>query len=267
MSDDAILQVPLDTLLELPLPAEALATVYREAMTWTADAPLRRRLALELAVLELDRCRQLGESDGWRGVIPRLESWELTWHNLCSVATEAELEHCRPRWQGAMSQLQTALESELMEHLEAAPASDRDTPQLREWAELLWWCWERRDPEGGDPLLRERMCRLGALAWLALADFRHGAPGGLEASGRAQRLLVELAGLTPPEVLWVRNGLQQGLAAHLANGPPADGDWEPWLEWAELIVARSPTAEEQTRGETHLWTARAALEIAETLGV
>jgi hypothetical protein len=267
MSDDAILQVPLETLLELPLPAEALATVCREVMSWTVDAPLRRRLALELAVLELDRCRQLGESDGWRRVIPRLESWETTWHNLCSVATEAELEHCRPRWQGAMSQLQTALEGDLMEHLEAAPAIDRDTPQLREWAELLWWCWERRDPAGGDPLLRERMCRLGALAWLALADFRHGTPGGLEASGRAQRLLVELAGLTPPDVLWVRNGLQQGLAAHLAGGLPADGDWEPWLAWAALIVARSPEGDERARREAQLWTARAALEIAETLGL
>ena len=267
MTDGDTLQVPLETLLELPLPAEALATVLRESMTWTAAPTLRRRLALELAVLELDRCRELGETSGWQGVIPRLETWETTWHHLCSVASEAELEPCRQRWHDAMARLEAALQNDLMQRLEAAPASERDAHLLRDWAELLWWCWERRDPEGGNPLLRERLCRLGAIAWLTLAESCQGRPGVLDAAGRAQHLLVELAGLTPPEVLWVRNGLKQGLNAHLASGPPADGDWRPWLGWAELIVARSPTNAERTRCEEQLWTARAALEIAATLGL
>lgn len=268
MSPDAfVLQVPLERLLELPLPAAALATVWREAMTWSADAGLRRRLALELAVLELDRCRELGESQGWATVLPRLEGWETTWQNLCAVASADELDHCRPQWQEAMARLLEALAQHLNSSLEAPPSTEAETPALVAWADLLWWCWERRDPEGGDPTQRERLCRLGAIAWLALADFRRGGPGGLQASGRAQALLVDLAALTPPEVVWIRNGLQQGLADHLAAGPPPDGDWTPRLSWAELIVERSISSEERDRTSQQLWTARAALDIAARLGI
>lgn len=265
MSHDPSLQVPLETLLELPLPAEALATVWREAMTWTADGTVRRRLALALAVLELDRCRDIGEGGDWSAVIPRLEGWETTWQGLCTSADEEELEQCRPQWQAAMARLLAALQQHLNTSLEAPPATDRETPQLVNWAELLWWCWERRDPAGGDPALRERLCRLGAIAWLALAGFRRGGPRGLQASGRAQALLVELATLTPPDVLWIGNGLRQGLADHLAAGPPADGDWSPWLAWADLIARRSPDDKARARADEHLWTAQAALAIAAQL--
>ncbi len=266
-SDDLVLQVRLETLLELPLPAAALATVWREAMTWSGDDRLRRRLALELAVLELDRCRELGESQGWTSVLPRLEGWEATWQNLCAIASDDELDLCRPQWQEAMTRLLHALRQHLNSSLEAPPSTESETPQLVAWAELLWWCWERRDPAGGDSSVRERLCRLGAIAWLALAGFRRGGPGGVQASGRAQDLLMELAAQTPPEVIWIRNGLQQCLADHLAGGPPADGDWGPWLAWAELIVERSPDEDERHRTEQQLWTARAALDIAERLGL
>lgn len=264
MSDELSLQVPLETLLELPLPAAALATVWREAIGWTADGAVRRRLALELAVLELDRCREIGEGGGWATVISRLEGWEATWQDLCATASADELEACRPQWQQAMARLLASLQRHLNSSLEAPPASDHETAELCGWAELLWWCWERRDPTGGDPILRERLCRLGAIAWLALAGFRRGTAAGLLASGRAQALLVELAAQTPPEVLWIRNGLQQGLADHLAAGPPADGDWSRWLGWAELIVERSGNGND---GRRCLWPAQAALAIADKLEI
>ena len=124
-----------------------------------------------------------------------------------------------------------------------------------------------RNPEQGNTVLRERLCRLGAIAWSALASFRRGTPAGLQASGRAQVLLVALAEQTPADVLWIRNALQDGLADHLAAGPPADRDWSPWLAWADLIVERSPNAEERQRREQELWPARAALEIAAAIGV
>jgi len=267
MTTAVTLQVGLDTLLELPLPAEALATVWREAMGWTTEPAVQRRLALELAVLELDRCREMGETQGWQGVIGRLEGWEHTWQQLCSVASADELEPCRAQWQQSMERLLASLQQHLNDSLAAPPATDHETAQLQEWAELLWWCWERRDPQGGDPPLRERLCRLGAIAWLALAGFRRGTPAGLQAAGRAQKLLVQLAEQTPPEVVWIRNGLQDGLALHLASGPPPKGDWGPWLVWADQIVQRSPTAEEQEQGQAELWPARAALEIAQTLGL
>ncbi len=267
MSQGPSLQVPLETLLELPLGAEALATVWREAMGWTSEPAVRRRLALELAVLELDRCRELGETQGWTAVLPRLEGWEATWQNLCAVASDDELAECEPQWQGAMERLLTALQQHLNTTMQAPPATETETPELVAWAELLWWCWQRRNPDQGDEALRERLCRLGAIAWSALAGFRRGTPAALEASGRAQVLLVALAQQTPADVVWIRNALQDGLADHLAAGAPADRDWGRWLAWAELIVERSPSAVERERRERELWPARAALEIAETLGV
>ena len=267
MNETPALRVTLETLLELPLASDALATVWREAMGWTAEPALRRRLALELAVLELDRCRELGESEGWATMLPRLEGWEATWQNLCAVSSDDDLDICRPQWQGAMDRLLTALQQHLNTSMQAPPALDSETTELDGWAELLWWCWQRRDPTGGDGPMRERLCRLGAIAWSTLAGFRGGTPAGLQASGRAQALLVELAHQTPPDVVWIRNGLQDGLAQHLAAGAPAGGDWGPWMAWAELIVERSPSGEERQELDNQLWPARAALEIAETLGV
>ena len=85
-SDDLVMQVRLETLLELPLPAAALATVWREAMTWSGDDRPRRRLALELAVLEPDRCRELGQSQGLTAGLPRPHGGGGHLHNLGSHA-------------------------------------------------------------------------------------------------------------------------------------------------------------------------------------
>jgi hypothetical protein len=267
MSEEQTLRITLEALLELPLAADALATVWREAINWTSEPTVRRRLAIELAVLELDRCRELGESRGWSAVLPRLDGWETTWHNLCAMVTKEELAQCEQQWKTAMERLLTALQQHLNTSMKAPPATDEENQSLVEWAELVWWCWERRSLSNGDEVLRERLCRLGAIAWMALAGFRQGTPAGLQAAGRAQAMLVELTRYTPVELVWVRNGLQDGLAAHLESGPPADGDWSEWLDWAELIVERSPNDQERRIREEQLWSAKASLEIAKVLGI
>lgn len=267
MSHEKTVEIPIETLLGLPLTADALATVWREAISWTNEPAVRRRLALELAVLELDRCREIGESKGWSGVLPRLDGWETTWQNLCTMATSEELAECEQQWQTAMDRLLMTLQHHLNTSMKAPPATETESQELVEWAELVWWCWERRSLNGGDEVLRERLCRLGAIAWMALAGFRTGTSAGLQAAARAQAMLVELTRFTPTELVWVRNGLQDGLAAHLANGPPANNDWSEWLDWAELIVERSPNEQDRRLREEQLWTAKAALEIAKTLGV
>jgi len=267
MSQEKTLEIPLETLLELPLTADALATVWREAISWTNEPAVRRRLALELAVLELDRCREIGESKGWSGVLPRLDGWETTWQNLCTMATSEELAECEQQWQTAMDRLLMTLQHHLNTSMKAPPATETESQELVEWAELVWWCWERRSLSGGDEVLRERLCRLGAIAWMALAGFRRETPSRLQAATRAQAMLVELTRFTPIELVWVRNGLQDGLAAHLENGPPANNDWSEWLGWAELIVQRSQDPQVRGLAEQHLWTAKAAIEIGDILAL
>jgi hypothetical protein len=189
--------IPLPRLLSLPLPAAALAVLWRDLLlSLPADAHEERQ-ALEQALLrhELSHLDALIEQDRWEEMFSRLES--LAGH-LSEMDLAVHLADLTPR-----------LYEFLVHQAGPDPAPEVVADERR--AELLWlsdnWMrrfeqlpFERPDPL---PLMAEHLCRYGALAWMRRQ--------GPEARLRALALLERLHGLLPEARDWVLPSIRERL--------------------------------------------------------
>jgi hypothetical protein len=189
--------IPLPRLLSLPLPAAALAVLWRDVLLSLPAEAHEVRQALEQALIrhELNQLDVLIEQDRWEEMFGRLEV-------LAGQLSEAELA-------GQLADLMPRLHHRLVEQAGSKPAPEIVAEQRR--AELLWLSdnWMRRLEqlpfERPDRLLvmAEHLCRYGAIAWMGRKD--------PQARRRALSLLERLHVLLPEARGWVLPNIRERL--------------------------------------------------------
>ncbi|MCP9917502.1 hypothetical protein [Cyanobium sp. ATX 6F1] len=222
--------ISLPRLLSLPLPAAALAVLWRDLLlSLPADAHEERQ-ALEQALMrhELSQHDVLIDQDRWEQMFSRLES-------LVGQLSEAELA-------GHLADLTPRLYQFLVHQAGPDPAPEVMADERR--AELLWlsdnWMrrfeqlpFERPDPL---PLMAEHLCRYGALTWMRRK--------GPQARLRALSLLQRLHALLPEARDWVLPSIRERLILSVEElsqeGELADPD-----QLQELLEACRCLADEE----------------------
>ena len=193
--------IELERLLALPLPAEALASLWRELLRGLPDGASEERAALAAALEahELRRIEALCLGSGLEEGLLRLEG--------LAPALEPE------RLAALLLRVLPELHRQLVDAAGADPAPAVVADPQR--AERLWQAdrWMRRletlphAPAVALGMMAEHICRYGAIAWMAQ-------PGAL-ARQRSVALLQRLLVLLPEARSWIvpaiRDRLQQGL--------------------------------------------------------
>lgn len=204
--------IPLNQLLALPLPAEPLASLWRELLRALPAEASRERLALEQA-LQAHELRRL-ETRFDAGEI------EVGFSLLDGLAPELEPEQLAE----LLSRLMPKLNHALVELAGPNPAPEVAADPRR--AECLWLAdqWMRRlealpyQESDLRLLMAEQLCRYGAIAWM-------GQPGSAS-RWRAVALLQRLLLLLPEARNWavpaIRERLQQGVQDLEQEGMLAD---------------------------------------------
>ena len=242
--------IPLDNLLALPLPAEALATLWRHLLRDLPPQAQREREALEHAL----QAHELGrvEAECKAGAI------ETALSRLEGLASSLEPETLAT----VLTRLMPVLHLQLVEQAGPDPAPEVTANPVR--ANQLWLAdqWMRRLEKLPCPesdlrfLMAEHLCRYGAIAWMAQP--------GATARWRAVALLQRLLKLLPESRNWavpaIRERLQKGVQdldqtemlsdpLHLSNlleacaATEADADLSPAaVKTLHLAVFRGRTA-------------------------
>ncbi len=193
--------IELERLLALPLPAEALASLWRELLRGLPEGASEERTALAAALEahELRRIEALCLGSGLEEGLLRLEG--------LAPALEPE------RLAALLLRVLPELHRQLVDAAGADPAPAVVADPQR--AERLWQAdrWMRRletlphAPAVALGMMAEHICRYGAIAWMAQ-------PGAL-ARQRSVALLQRLLVLLPEARSWIvpaiRDRLQQGL--------------------------------------------------------
>jgi hypothetical protein len=193
--------IELERLLALPLPAEALASLWRELLRGLPEGASEERAALAAALEahELRRIEALCLGSGLEEGLIRLEG--------LAPALEPE------RLAALLLRVLPELHRQLVDAAGADPAPAVVADPQR--AERLWQAdrWMRRletlphAPAVALGMMAEHICRYGAIAWMAQ-------PGAL-ARQRSVALLQRLLVLLPEARSWIvpaiRDRLQQGL--------------------------------------------------------
>lgn len=249
--------IPLDQLLALPLPAEPLASLWRELLRGLPPAAVRERQALEQALQahELRRVEALCEAGEIEAGLSRLEALAA---GLDPTALAALLHRLMP-----------GLHHKLVEQAGPSPAPELVADPLR--AEQLWQAdrWMRRleqlphQETDLRSLMAEHLCRYGAIAWMAQP--------GAAARWRAVALLQRLLQLLPEARDWVVPAIRDRLLHGVQELEQAEALADP-QHLAQLLQAcaamgHDPQMPEQAREALHLAVFRghAALEVWQNL--
>ena len=204
--------IPLNQLLALPLPAEPLASLWRELLRAMPAEASRERLALEQA-LQAHELRRL-EASFDAGEI------EAGFSLLDGFAGSLEPDQLAD----LLTRLIPALHHQLVILAGPTPSPEVAADPLR--AELLWQAdqWMRRmealpyQESDLRLLMAEQLCRYGAIAWMAQP--------GASARWRAVALLQRLLLLLPEARNWavpaIHERLQQGVQELEQEGMLAD---------------------------------------------
>jgi hypothetical protein len=225
----------LETLLSLPLEANALATLWREALHRLQQEPITERIqrTCELLAEAIDRHDLLRARSACL-----VGDWFTGLNRLVGLTGRLPA----PELAGTLLELLPALHHQLIDLAEAEPSQCPFKPEDR--AELLWqahqWLtWlERQGAEEPErfAVIREQICRYGAIAWM-------GEPQ-LPARRRSLSLLLALLVHNPEARSWALQacGEQLGaLIAAAAQEPPTDPhDLADLLAWCQALAPHSP---------------------------
>jgi hypothetical protein len=249
--------IPLDQLLALPLPAEPLASLWRELLRALPPAAVRERQALEQALQahELRRVEALCEAGEIEAGLSRLEALAA---GLEPTALAALLHRLMP-----------GLHRRLIREAGPKPAPEVLADPQR--TEQLWLAdqWMRRlealpsDNTQQQQVMAEQICRHAVLAWMAQ-------PGDA-ASGRAISLLQRLLQLEPKSRNWalpaIRERLLQGVQALNHPESLADPQHLGVLLEACAAMGADPQLPEPSRQalELAVFRGRAALDVWQNL--
>lgn len=249
--------IGLDQLLSLPLPAEALANLWRELLRSLPPEPSQERQALQQALLSHDLTRVEGLCRAGR-IAAGLDLLEGLAPSVDPESLAAFLLPLMP----------------LIHHTLVAEAGPDPDPALvadPQRAEALWHAdrWMRRLealPHVPSPLERlqaEQLCRYAVVAWTARS--------GDAARWRTLALLQRLLQLLPEASSWVvpaiRSYLQQGVEAILQENTLADpAHLTRLLEACEALEA-DPHLSDDACEALHLalYRGRAALTVWQKL--
>lgn len=190
--------IPLPQLLSLPLPASALAVLWRYLLLSLPAEAVEERQAIEAALLghEVTQLDVLIEQDRLEEMFSRMES-------LAGQLSVIDLSN-------HLSELLPRLHELLVDQAGSIPAPEVLADERR--AELLWlsdqWmrCLEQQlSFKRTDRLsvIAEQLCRYGALAWMEQK--------GTNARQRALSLLDRLHRLLPEASDWVLQGISERL--------------------------------------------------------
>ena len=249
--------IPLNQLLALPLPAEPLASLWRELLRALPAEASRERLALEQA-LQAHELRRL-EARFDAGEI------EAGFSLLDGLAPELEPELLAE----LLSRLMPKLNHALVEQAGPKPAPEVLADPRR--SECLWLAdqWMRRlealprVESSRRVVMAEQLCRHGAIAWM-------GQPGSAS-RWRAVTLLQRLLILRPQARNWVvpaiRERLLQGMNELEQEGALADPQSLSRLVEACAALGADPDLPQQNRQalELAVFRGRAALDIWQNL--
>jgi hypothetical protein len=249
--------IPLNQLLALPLPAEPLASLWRELQRDLPAEASRERLALEQA-LQAHELRRLEA---------RFEAGEIEagFSLLDGLAPELE----PAALANLLSRLMPRLHHALVELAGPDPAPEVVADPRR--AECLWLAdqWMRRlEALPGQacelrPLMAEHLCRYAAVAWLAQP-----APA---ARWRKLDLLQRLVLLQPEARSWavpaIRDRLLEGVQELQQDEAIADPLHLAALLQACAAMEHDPQLPQQAREALQLavFRGRAALEVWQNL--
>ncbi|MCX5926882.1 MAG: hypothetical protein NTZ23_06125 [Cyanobium sp. LacPavin_0920_WC12_MAG_63_22] len=245
--------IPLNQLLALPLPAEPLASLWRELLRDLPAEASRERLALEQA-LQAHELRRL-EARFDAGEI------EAGFSLLDGLAPELEPELLAE----LLNRLMPGLQHALVELAGPNPATEVLKDPAR--ADRLWLAdqWMRRledlpgETSKRRAVIAEQLCRHGALAWMGHA--------GATSRRRALSLLQRLLHLNPKARNWVvpaiRERLHEDLRELEEGGALADPQHVSRLLETCAALGADPELPDQTRQtlELAVFRGRAGLEV------
>jgi hypothetical protein len=249
--------IPLNQLLALPLPAEPLASLWRELLRGLPATASRERLALEQA-LQAHELRQLQA----RFAAGELEAGFSLLDGLAPELDPAALANL-------LSQLMPGLHHTLVELAGPDPAPELVADPRR--AECLWLAdqWMRRlEQLPGQacelrPLMAEHLCRYAAVAWLAQPP--------AASRWRTLDLLQRLVLLQPQARSWAVPAIRDRLLESVQELQQGEGIADP-LHLAALLQAcaameHDPQLPPQAREALQLavFRGRAALEVWQNL--
>ena len=249
--------IPLNQLLALPLPAEALATLWRESLRMLPPEASRERQALQQVLQDHDRRRveALCEAGDIQAALSLLEG--------LAPALEPE------RLAALLLRVLPELHRQLVDAAGADPAPAVVADPQR--AERLWQAdrWMRRletlphAPAVALGMMAEHICRYGAIAWMAQP--------GPPARWRAVTLLQRLLQLLPESREWalpaIRDRLLQGVQELERAEALADPQHLAHLLQACAAMEHDPQMSPQAREALQLAVFRghAALEVWQNL--
>ncbi len=249
--------IPLDQLLALPLPAEALATLWRESLRMLPPEASRERQALQQVLQDHDRRRveALCEAGDIQAALSLLEGL------AASLDPEALA--------ALIGQLMPVLHRHLVERAGPDPAPELVAdPQRADqlWMADRWMCRLEGLPHSDSDLRRltaEHLCRYAAIAWMAQP--------GPPARWRAVTLLQRLLQLLPESREWalpaIRDRLLQGVQELERAEALADPQHLAHLLQACAAMEHDPQMSPQAREALQLAVFRghAALEVWQNL--
>jgi hypothetical protein len=237
----------LEALLSLPLEANALATLWREALERLQQGPMTERiqrtcdaLIRAIGLHELRQARADCLAGDWLTGLNRLVGLETSVPSETMAAT--------------LMELLPVLHHQLIDLAEASPSRCPFEPDDR--AELLWqahrwlsWLEQHGDeaPERID-VIREQICRYGAIAWMSRPQPR--------AQRRSIPLLLKLLELEPEAHGWALQACRGQLGALIAAVTLAPVPDRPSLQqlvdWCNAVATYTPldTAMAATLGQT-----------------
>jgi hypothetical protein len=248
--------IPLNQLLALPLPAEPLASLWRELLRSLPATASSERLALEQAL----------QAHGLRQLQARVDAGELEvgFSLLDGLAPELEPELLAE----LLNRLMPSLHHALVELAGPDPTPEVVADPRR--AECLWLAdqWMRRlEALPGQacelrPLMAEHLCRYAAVAWLAQPP---------AARWRKLDLLQRLVLLQPEARSWAVPAIRDRLLEGVQELQQDEGIADP-LHLAALLQAcaameHDPQLPQQAREALQLavFRGRAALEVWQNL--
>ena len=249
--------IPLNQLLALPLPAEPLASLWRELLRSLPATASSERLALEQAL----------QAHGLRQLQARFDAGELEvgFSLLDGLAPELEPELLAE----LLNRLMPGLVSALVESAGPKPAPEVIADPRR--AECLWLAdqWMRRLEAlpglASEPrlLMAEQLCRYAVVAWLAQP--------AAAARWRTLNLLQRLVLLLPEARSWAVPAIRDRLLQAVQELQQEDGIADPQhlaaLLQACAAMEHDPQLPQQAREALQLAVFRghAALEVWQNL--